>query len=121
MAEAGPPGHVSGPAGEEPDSPADLGRGSWLQALKRAVKEFRDDNATDWAAALTYYSVLSVFPGLLVLVAVLGLLGQHPQTTDAMLDIVRDLGPSSTVDTLREPIESVTRSGAAPRPCSGSA
>jgi membrane protein len=94
----------------EPDSPADLEAGSWAETLKRAFKEFRHDNATDWAAALTYYSVLSIFPGLLVLVALLGVLGQHPQTTNAMLDIVRDLGPESAVDTFEEPIESVTRS-----------
>ena len=79
------------------------------ETLKRTFKRFQEDNGTDWAAALTYYSVLSIFPGLLVLVALLGVLGQHPQTTDAMLEIVSDLGPESAVDTLREPIESVTR------------
>ena len=83
----------------------------WLRpALKRTIREFREDNLTDWAAALTYYSVLAVFPGLVVLVAVLGLLGQHPQTTDALLEIVRDVGPASAVDTFRGPIESVVRS-----------
>jgi membrane protein len=39
------------------------------------VREFGDDKLTDWAAALTYYGVLSIFPGLLVLVSVLGLIG----------------------------------------------
>ena len=78
--------------------------------LKRTIKEFQDDNLTDWAAALTYYSVLALFPGLIVLVAILGLVGQHPQTTDALLDIVRDVGPASAVDTFRGPIESVVKS-----------
>jgi membrane protein len=32
--------------------------------LKRTFREFREDNVTDWAAALTYYSVLSIFPAL---------------------------------------------------------
>ena len=91
-----------------PESPADLDAGSWLETLKRTFKGFQEDNITDWAAALTYYSVLSLFPGLLVLVSLLGLLGQNPQTTDALLEIVADLGPQSTVDTLREPIEKVT-------------
>ncbi|MEX2194041.1 MAG: YihY/virulence factor BrkB family protein [Thermoleophilaceae bacterium] len=77
------------------------------QVLKRTVREFRDDNLTDWAAALTYYAVLSLFPGLIVLVAVLGLAGQHPQTTDALLGIVSDVGPSSAVDTFEEPIREV--------------
>lgn len=78
--------------------------------LKRTIKEFQDDNLTDWAAALTYYSVLALFPGLIVLVAVLGLVGQHPQTTNALLDIVRDVGPESAVETFRGPIESVVKS-----------
>jgi membrane protein len=79
-------------------------------ALKRTIREVRDDNLTDWAAALTYYAVLALFPGLIVLVAILGLAGQHPQTTNALLDIVRDVGPSSAVDTFRGPIESVVKS-----------
>jgi membrane protein len=83
----------------------------WLRpALKRTIREFREDNLTDWAAALTYYAVLALFPGLIVLVAVLGLLGQHPETTDALLQIVRDVGPASAVDTFRGPIESVVKS-----------
>jgi membrane protein len=79
--------------------------------LKRTIREFQDDNLTDWAAALTYYSVLALFPGLVVLVSILGLAGQHPQTTNALLDIVRDVGPASAVDTFRGPIESVVKSG----------
>ena len=78
--------------------------------LKRTLSEFRDDNLTDWAAALTYYSVLALFPGLVVLVAILGLAGQHPQTTNALLEVVRDVGPASAVDTFRGPIESVVKS-----------
>ena len=78
--------------------------------LKRTIGELRDDNLTDWAAALTYYSVLAIFPGLIVFVAIVSLVGQHPQTTNALLDIVRDIGPASAVDTFRGPIESVVKS-----------
>jgi len=83
---------------------------SWGDALKRTIREFQDDNLTDWAAALTYYSVLALFPGLIVLVAILGLVGHHPQTTNALLDIVRDVGPESAVDTFHGPIEDVVKS-----------
>jgi membrane protein len=77
--------------------------------LKRTVAEFRDDNLTDWAAALTYYGVMSLFPMLLVFVALVGLLGQYPRTSDALLRIINDIGPSSAVDTFRKPIEGVVR------------
>ncbi len=65
-------GHPVGPD-EGPDSPTQLPGTSIWAALKRTVREFQKDNLTDWAAALTYYAVLSLFPALLVLVSVLGL------------------------------------------------
>jgi membrane protein len=87
-----------------------LPRRSWPTVLKRTVKEFQDDNLTDWAAALTYYAVLALFPGLIVLVALVGLLGEYPRTTNALLDIVGQLGPSSAVETFRGPVEGVVKS-----------
>jgi membrane protein len=94
---------------DAPDAPTDLPAHGWWATLKRTASEFRDDNLTDWAAALTYYAVLSLFPALLVLVALLGLFGQYPQTSNALLDIVGKLGPASAVDTVRGPIEGVVR------------
>jgi membrane protein len=86
-----------------------LSRQEWLAVLRRTIREVRDDNLTDWAAALTYYAVLALFPALLVFVALVGLFGQYPQTTDALLKIVAQLGPSSAVDTFRQPITSVVQ------------
>ena len=73
------------------------------------MTEFRNDDLTDWAAALTYYSVLSLFPSVIVLIAILGLAGQYPETSDALLRIVGEVGPSSAVDTFRGPIEDVVK------------
>lgn len=97
-----------------PESPTDLRKAGWWSVLKRTVKEFREDNLTDWAAALTYYTMLALFPALIVLASILGLVGQNPQTTDALLKIIHDVGPSSAVDTFRGPIESLitNKSGA---------
>ena len=67
-----------------PDDPTDLPMGSWGDALRRTVREFKDDNLTDWAAALTYYSILAIFPALLALVSVVGLLGDS--TTQSLID-----------------------------------
>src|SRR5687768_6242480 len=68
-----------------PEKPTQLEASSWWGVLRRTAREFRDDHLTDWAAALTYYSAMSLFPALLVLVALVGLLGQYPETTDAIL------------------------------------
>jgi membrane protein len=72
--------------------PEDIPAPGWRAVLKRTVKEFQNDGVTDWAAALTYYSVLALFPGLIVLVALVGLFGQYPQTTDNLIQILSDIG-----------------------------
>jgi membrane protein len=95
-----------------PGAPTELGWRSWWGVVKRTAKEFQDDNLSDWAAALTYYAVLSLFPALIVLVAILGLAGSHPETTDALLDIVDQVGPQTAVDNFRGTIESVVKSNA---------
>jgi membrane protein len=76
--------------------------------LKRTVKEFQEDNLLDWAAALTYYGVLAMFPALIALVSIVGLVFSPQQVTTALTDIVTQLGPATAVETFREPIESVT-------------
>jgi membrane protein len=104
---------TSAPAADAPDKPTDVPKRRWVGTLRRTVKEFKDDNLTDWAAALTYYSMLSLFPALAALVSVVGLVGDPATTTRTLLDIVRQLSPES-VETLREPINNITsnRSGA---------
>src|SRR4051812_32758490 len=84
---------------DRPEGPEDMSKRSWWGVLKRTVAEFREDNVTDWAAALTYYSVLSIFPALLALVSVVGLLGQS--TTDALIANLQSVapGPAKTVVT----------------------
>jgi membrane protein len=81
---------------------------SWV-TLKDAGKRFSEDQLTDRAAALTYYGVLALFPGLIVLVALVGLVGQYPETTNALLEIVDKVSPGTTVDTFREPIDEVVK------------
>ena len=81
-----------------PDNPAKLGSKGLLAALKRTFKQFSEDNITDWAAALTYYGVLSIFPGVLVLVSILGLLSANGQQT--VQDAVKQVAPNEQMQTL---------------------
>jgi membrane protein len=94
---------------DKPSSPTDLSAGSWWTTFKRAFREFKDDNCTDWAAALTYYGVLAIFPALIALVSLLGLFGSA-QTVTKLTDIVSQLGPSSAAETFRGPIEGIVNS-----------
>jgi membrane protein len=76
---------------DQPEGPEDLQKRSWWGVLKRTVREFQKDDVTDWAAALTYYSVLSIFPALLALVSVVGLLGQS--TTQSLIANLETVAP----------------------------
>ncbi|MGW3244092.1 YihY/virulence factor BrkB family protein [Streptomyces sp. NPDC001070] len=78
--------------------PTELPQESWRAVLRRTVKEFWADHLTDWAAALTYYSVLSVFPALLVVVSAVGLLG-GPSVKPLIVN-VSGLAPGPVRDTL---------------------
>ena len=64
-----------------PDGPLGLGVSGWWSVIRRTVSEFREDNVSDWAAALTYYAVLSVFPAILAMVSVVGLIGTSATQT----------------------------------------
>jgi membrane protein len=94
---AAPPGPD---APEKPDSPGDLTKRSWLYVARKTLREFSKDQCTDLAAALTYYSVLALFPAAIALLSIVGLVSDGPQTVDTLLQILRDVGASSAADTL---------------------
>ena len=91
-----------------PDTPTDLGKRSWFGTLKRVVSEFKDDNLTDWAAALTYYAVLSIFPAFIAMISILGLVVDPATITRVVTDVVASLGPESAVNTFKGPIEQIS-------------
>jgi membrane protein len=91
--------------GSAPDEPTDLGRRGWWAALKRTIREFREDNLTDWAAALTYYSVLAIFPALIVLVSILGLVGES--ATKPLLDELGGVAPGPAKEIVTNAIKNL--------------
>jgi membrane protein len=94
----------------EDTDPTDIPGPGRVAVLKRTAKEFQEDNLTDWAAALTYYAVLALFPALLALVALVGIFGQYPQTTNALLDIARQVsGNDSALNGLKDTIDGIVR------------
>ncbi|MEU9189410.1 YihY/virulence factor BrkB family protein [Streptomyces sp. NPDC048484] len=100
------PGEQTGP-GEQieeraPDKPTQLPKRSWLAVLKGTLKEFRDDELADRAAALTYYGVLSLFPALLLLVSLLGIAGES--ATQEVLDNLKKLTPGSARDIISDAV-----------------
>jgi membrane protein len=99
-------------SGRRPEGPAHPRKGSLVQTLKRTVTEFKEDELTDRAAALTYYSVLSIFPALIALVSIVGLVFDPARITKTLTDVVSSVGPASAVETFKGPIQTLTQSSA---------
>jgi membrane protein len=88
-----------------PDSPTDLNARSWRGVLSRTIREFKEDNLTVWAAALTYYGILAIFPAIIALVSILGLIG--PSATQPLLDNVSQVAPGPAKDILTSTIQNL--------------
>ncbi|MEU9016803.1 YihY/virulence factor BrkB family protein [Actinomadura sp. NPDC048394] len=76
-----------------PSAPTDLPATSWGRAARRAAGEFQRDNLSDWAAALTYYAILSIFPAMLVVVSLIGLGGKS--VTNDLIDNLNGIAPGA--------------------------
>ncbi|MBF9129043.1 YihY/virulence factor BrkB family protein [Plantactinospora sp. S1510] len=70
---------------------------TWRGVLFRSVRNFVSDNCADWAAALTYYGVLALFPSAIVIVALVGLVSNGEQTIDTIAGLAKDVGAGSVV------------------------
>ena len=94
--------HDYRPSGVQPET-------TLFATVKRTFGEFSEDNMSDWAAALTYYGLLSLFPALIALVAIVGLVGNPTTTTSTITQIVTKLGPASAAQTFAGPVRSITQ------------
>ena len=95
-------------AAHGPEGLTELSKRSWWAVFKRTGRELGKDNLFDWAAALTYYSVLSIFPAVIVLTAVLGLLG--PSATQTLIDNINTMVPGQGRDVLITAIKELQHS-----------
>src|SRR3954470_14541906 len=90
---------------QEPDQPTDLPKESWPTILKRTFKQFSEDQLTTWAAALIYFGVLAIFPMLLALVSVLGVVG--PSATQPLIDNIGTVAPGPAKDIVTKAIQNL--------------
>jgi membrane protein len=95
-----------------PESPTDLSGRSWGYVLRKTVREFGDDHCTDLAAALTYYSVLSLFPAAIALLSLLGVVGQGKSSVDKVIEVLQPLVSSDTLNTIQPALEHIAASQA---------
>jgi membrane protein len=107
--------HETEPAGsgapkhsmQGPGGPPHARKGTMFQTAKRTLTEFKEDNLTDVAASLTYYAVLSIFPALVAMIALAGLVGNPETITRQLTKLVSSIGPASSAQTFKQPIESL--------------
>ena len=97
----------------KPDTPPEVSKRSWKYIFRKTFREFVDDECQDSSAALTYYGVLAIFPGLLALTSLLALVGQRGQAIDALLGVLEGIAPSEVLQVLSEPLQRFADSPAA--------
>lgn len=89
----------------EPVSPRQLDKRSWKYVGVRTVRQFSAHQCVDAAAGLTFYAILSMFPALIAIFSLLGLIGQKGEAAKTVLDLIEEVAPAGTAETLRGPIE----------------
>lgn len=97
----------------KPESPTDLHGRSWAYAVRKTAREFLDDQCTDLAAALTYYSVLSLFPAAVALTALLGVVGQAEESVDTVVQVLAPLVSADMLGTVEPTLRLLATSDAA--------
>lgn len=91
------------------DRPTALPKRAWWDVIKRTVREFNKDDMTDWAAALTYYSILSIFPAFVVLTALVGLFGTS--ATQPLIENIQQMAPGQAREVMVKAIQELEGSG----------
>jgi len=89
----------------KPDQPTKLPRRAWPEVLKRTLREYKTDNLGDLAAALTYFGVLAIFPMLIVIVSLLGLLGRS--VTQSLIQNIGKAAPSDARQIFTKAVENI--------------
>lgn len=89
----------------KPEAPTDLDPATWKYALGRSVREFSRHKGTDMGASLAYFGMLSLFPALLALVSLLGVIGQAESTTQTLMQVIEGVASPEVSETLRQPIQ----------------
>jgi membrane protein len=97
---------------DKPDTPGEVEKRSWKYILVKTMREFGADECTDIAAALTYYAVLALFPALLAVFSILGVVGQSGEAVGAIVGILEQVAPDAA-ESIRGPLESLADSPAA--------
>ena len=94
--------------GEVARTPRELDKDSWTGVLKRTVREFQEDHVVDWAAALTYYGILAIFPAILALVSLLGLVGAS--ATQPLIDNLATVAPGPAKEIFTGAVKNLQKS-----------
>jgi len=71
---------------------------TWRGVLVRAARGFVKDHCSDWAASLTYYGVLAMFPSAIVVVALVNLVSEGERTVGTVVGLLRDMGAGAIVE-----------------------
>ena len=93
--------------------PTQIRRQTWAYLLRRTLHEFGQDGGIDAAAGLTFFAVLSVFPAVLAIVSLIGVVADGPATVDRLLSLLDQVAPGSVADVFRQPLHDIASTSTA--------
>jgi membrane protein len=96
-------------AKKRPKPLRELTRDDWKKVAVGAYERFGEVAITDRAATLAYYGFLSIFPALIVVVALLALFGSYPETYNSIIETLNEAAPGTAVDTIDSALKEVLR------------
>ena len=95
--------------GRRAERPSEIPRRGWLAVLKRVKAEVKDDNVGLLAAGVAFYAMLAIFPAIIAVVTVYGLVTRDPGQVQEQLSSFAKGLPQGAGDLLVGQLESVAR------------
>jgi membrane protein len=96
--------------GRSAATPSDIPSRGWKDILLRAYEGISEDRILANAAAVTFYALLALFPGIAALVSIYGLFAD-PATIAAHLDAIAGILPGGALDVIRDQLTRLTAQG----------
>ncbi|HEX3411748.1 MAG TPA: YihY/virulence factor BrkB family protein [Stellaceae bacterium] len=96
--------------GRSADTPSEIPAQGWKDILLRVYHGISEDRILLVAAGVTFYLLLSIFPGIAALISIYGLFA-NPADVAGHLDALANVAPGGAIDVLRENMTRLASNG----------
>ncbi|HET9292288.1 MAG TPA: YhjD/YihY/BrkB family envelope integrity protein, partial [Actinomycetes bacterium] len=97
-------------AGRDAERPGEIPPRGWLAILKRVKAEVKEDNVTLLAAGVAFYAMLAIFPAIIAVVTVYGMVADPAQVESQVDEFAKGL-PAGAGELITEQLNNVVNAG----------